>query len=379
MGINNKSGFALLSVIFIMLVLSVLSVGIAVLVFSGSRAFVNEARYDKAFYISEGGKAFGVKQLSGYDDWASAMGFPATKSFGGGSFVLNTTNETRDEIQVKSTGMISYEGIIYERKTRITIKRIELGLGNYTLYSLGTITVGEDITINGDVSAYGEITLGQNSEVSGEVRPDTPPSNDPPFIETTHYDGEIATASGYPAGDEGYDSTTLSGEYFINGNVAFNNSANINITGTATIVATGTVLVSNGVNIENNLIIIAGGQITFGNGVSVADNGLWYSSNGIEVSNGAQVGIGEGTIFLTPGDIDIGNGADFSGGLLFGEGEVSIGNDADLTAGIIGTNIVIGNNSTINYAENVIEADSITGLGGSEGETYIVSEWTDVY
>lgn len=378
---RNHRGFALLASIFIVLVFAVLAVGFVSLFSSESRMVVAEYRYSKAFYIAEAGKNFALKHILGYSDWTENMGFPMSKSFAGGYFTLSTTSETPSSLTLHSTGKITLEGVAYTRVVRAGIERGG-GLGSNILYASGSINIGENATIYGDISATGEVSIGSGSNISGEVEENAPPPEDPPSLDTTYYDAEILTAAGSVAGDVAYDNETLSGTDYINGNLTFNNNANISVTGTATVVATGTVAVNNNVIIGDNLTVIAGGLVTIQNNVDIGSNGLWFSSVGFVVGNNAEVGyvtVGSGTVFLTPGDIVLSNNAVFSG-LIFAEGNVSIGNGAEVTGSIIAGSIDIGNNAIITLNAELVDYDSIVGVSGTEGPASVrVRDWSEVY
>ncbi len=378
---RNHRGFALLASIFIVLVFAVLALGLLSLFSSESRMVVAEHRYSKVFYIAEAGKNFALKHVLGYGDWTENMGFPMSKSFSGGYFTLSTTDETLSTLTLYSTGIITLEGGTYTRVVRAGIER-EGGLGSHTLYASGSITIGENATIYGDISATGEVNIGSGSDISGEVEENVPPPSDPPSLDTFYYDTEILTAEGTTEGNVTYNNETLSGTDYINGNLTFNNNAIISVTGTATVVATGTVAVNNNVIIGDNLTVIAGGLVTIQNNADIGSNGLWFSSVGFVVGNNAEVGyvtVGSGTVFITPGDIALANNAIFSG-LLFAEGTVSIDNNAEITGSIIAGIIDIGNGAIITLDPGLVDYDSIIGLSGSEGQATIrVRNWSEVY
>ncbi|MBU0686859.1 MAG: hypothetical protein KKB81_03285 [Candidatus Margulisbacteria bacterium] len=377
---KKNKGFALLATVYIIIVLGGLAAVFVSLLFYESRMAISEYRYNKAFYIAEAGKAYGIKYLTSYSDWSAEMGFPFTKTFGGGCFTLSTANATEDAISLISYGIVTSEGITYQRGIQVELLQEEIPLGGGALYALGSITI-DKADITGDISAMGDITIDPGASISGEVNDNIAPPPDPPDLDTTYYDGQITIASTFPAGAVGYDSGAMSGWYYVNGNVTFNNGANITVTGSATIVATGTVLVSNNVALGNKLTVIADGFVTIKNNSTIGNNGVWFSSIGFEVGNNIEAGsvvVGEGTVFLTPGDVDLSNNSSVYG-FIFAEGTVTITNNAVFEGIIIAGDIDVENNASITYVADVVDIDSIVGVTGSEGFIVTISEWSELY
>jgi len=379
---RKHKGFGLLAAIFIVLVFAVLAVGLVSLLASESRMVVAEYRYSRAFYIAEAGKNFAIQHISTYPAWSVDMGMPLTRSFGNGYFTLSTTDETPGALTLYSTGIITLEGIAYTRAVRLNIER-ESPLGSNAFFSFGNIDIGNNASIEGDVSAIGAVNIGTGCTISGSVEAFVDPPEDPPSLDTTYYDGEIATAATTAEGNELYDDTTLSGTYYVKGDVTFDNGADISITGSAIVVATGNVIVGEEVNFGQNLTVIAGGQVTIDKKVNIGASGLWYSSVGISLVG--EVGVGEvvvekGTVFLTPGDIDFKNNAVFNG-LIFAGGKVYFKNNADINGNVVAGSIEIENNAVISLNADLVGYDSIIGLSGSlveEGAIKVI-EWSEVY
>ncbi|MFA6548523.1 MAG: pilus assembly PilX N-terminal domain-containing protein [Candidatus Margulisiibacteriota bacterium] len=174
---RQQKGFALLSVIFVMLVFSVLAVGITMLVVSESRLAVEEGRYNKAFFIAEAGKNFAAKRFMGHDDWTEDMGLPMSMNFGGGCFTISTTGETREELDLFSTGVITEEGRTYSRRIRAHVAMDWPAPFKYVIFwdntagtvstvlELGTLIRGIDVIW--DVIAKGKVRVRSSSTVTG--------------------------------------------------------------------------------------------------------------------------------------------------------------------------------------------------------------------
>ena len=405
---NNRKGFALIAAVFIVLVMTLLAIVTSTFVSSDAQIAVKNHYSQDAFYISSAGMEYYLKLLDGDSDWSTP---PADKikDFSGGVFAITTTDESKNRITVTSTGVLTIWTTTYRRAVRATIKRTAGGVGgiaeDYAIYwggeaVTGEANIGNNVAINGDLLMNSDLFIGNNAEVSGDayvsgyIGGDT--SNisgtyevdyevpaDPPSLESSYFDGKIAIAAAQPAGDRTWSGNkTLSGTYYVNGNVIFRNNTTINITGTATVVATGTVLVRTGVTFGDNFHLIAGGIVVIENNVNIGKYGLWYSSVGFDVGNNAvvaDIGIGEGTQFITPGDIDLGNNISYAG-FIYAGGTLTLGNNTDFTGLIMASFIDdIGENSTLSLSPLVLDWDSVIGITGGGVARTDITDWDEVY
>jgi len=402
--LRKKPGFALMTLVFVMLVFSILAAAIVALVVVKSHTSVSNYYYEQAFYVAEAGKNYGIKYLAGQDDWTADMGFPISKTFGGGAFVIHTTDEALSSLTLYSTGTITLEGAAYTRAVRLNIER-ESPLGSNAFFSFGNITIKQNATIEGDVSAMEAVDMDPTCTVSGTVEQyvDLPDPENPPSLDTTYYDGEIATATAetfIPDGETYSGTITLSGTHYVNGDITFNDGADIIIEGSAIVVATGNVFVEKEVDFGENLTVIANGKVEIKKDVNIGANGLWYSSVGIslvkdeEISEGEELGevvAGSGTVFLTPGDIDFKKNAVFNG-LLFAGGSVSFDKTAHINGNVVagayvngnlvaGGNINVAKDATITLNADLVDFNLVVGLSGSlvDEEAIRVIEWSEVY
>jgi hypothetical protein len=406
---ENNKGFTLVAAIFIILVMTFLAITTSTFIASDAVLAVNNYRSLDAFYIASTGMEYYLKLLDDDDDWSTP---PADKEkdFSGGCFVITTTDESRNRITFTVTGYLTLGATTYRRAVRPTVQRTAGGLGDilgeYVVYwggSGGTgSTIGNNVTIIGDIFAGSDLVIGSNcdidgdaqatgtietgagTEVSGTTESEAEPPYDPPSLETTYYDNKIAIAAGEPPGNWQLDTSTLSGSYYINGDVTMKNNASITITDIATIVATGKVIVSNNVTIGDFLRVIADGAIDIANNVDIGANGLWYSSDSIEVGNNAEAGdvnIGEGTIFITPGDVTFGNNIEYYGFLYCGGDFTQTGNNFYFEGNmIVGGDINVDNNTTLVLNDDLVEIEDLVGITtGSTEESFEVAEWDEVY
>ncbi len=408
---GGEEGFTLVAAIFIILVLTLLAITTSTFISSDAVIAVRNYYSQDAFYIASSGSEYYLKQLDGDDDW-TVPPTPETKSFSGGYFTITTTNEQKNRITFTATGLITVGATTYRRGIRSTLRRMGGGLGSiaeeYVIYwggsggvGTGETNIGNNVSIGGDILANSDVNMGSNSTISGDAYVSGDISGDttgidgeidegaempeePPSLESTYYDNELATAATYPPGDKEYSGgKTVSGVTYVNGNITFKQNCAISVTGVATIVATGTVMVRNNTTFGDNLNIIAGGLITMENNILIGKYGIWYSSVGFDVGNNevvADVGVGEGTAFITPGDIDFGNNCQFDG-FLYAGGSLSLGNNTDFSGLIVAGFIEdIGENSTLDLNPDVIDWDKLTGFEGTSGdaETHC-TDWDEVY
>jgi len=206
-----------------------------------------------------------------------------------------------------------------------------------------------------------------------------------PTLNTTYYDQEINTASTYPPGDKEYSSSqTISGVTYVNGDIEIANEAVITVTGTATLVATGKIIVGNETNIGDNLTLIADDIVQVKNDLSIGQSGILYSSTTIEVGNNCSIGgIGtnEGSRFVTPGDLKIGNNSTIYG-LFYADKSTEIGNNLDYSGMIItGYLKGVGENAILELGQDVYDWDSLgdVSYGSGEEEGITVINWDEVY
>lgn len=293
---GRRRGFALLTVIFMMLVFSVLGVGVISLIFSGSRLAVNEYNSSQAFYIAEAGKNYAMQKLNSYTDWTQGMGFPISKGFSGGNFTVTTTNPSRDSITLTSTGVVTIDGSAYVRTIRANVKaggwpkpfKYAIfwdntgGSVNNTL-NLGALWGLLTINVQGDVLAKGRVYVSSDSSVtngtvyanaaasppqvtiaggatvqSWEATNDLPPF---PLIDYSYYDGLIASFESYIPASGGSTTTWNGGTRTVNGVSQFRRLTAYN---GAVIRGSGVVAVRESITLRDGVIVSPeGGSIVF--------------------------------------------------------------------------------------------------------------------
>ncbi|MFC1540485.1 hypothetical protein ACFL4J_00425 [Candidatus Margulisiibacteriota bacterium] len=407
---RSRQGFALIATIFVVLAVTFLAITTSTLVPCDAIIAVKNHRSQDAFYIACSGVECYLKALEADSDWSTPP-TQESRAFSGGVYTITTTDETKNEIVFTVTGVLTVGASTYERTIRQTMHRITGGLSailseyvlywgggesgtsfldnNVTvigdLYTDGTLEVGYGASIEGDVVSGGDVDLAEGGSISGDVEEDAESPYGTPSLETTYYDNKLAIAATYPSGNQSYNSRSFSGTTYVNGNVTFNNDAIITLTGAATLVATGTVSLMNNVVIGDYFDVIAGGEIDMSNNVIIGTNGLWYSSTAITVGNNAAVSdvdVGEGTIFITPGDIFFGNNIEYYGLIYCGGDFIQTGNNFYFEGNmIVGGDISVGENTTLVLNPDLVNEEDMVGIVGPEEATALleVADWDEVY
>jgi cytoskeletal protein CcmA (bactofilin family) len=351
-----------------------------------------------------------LKELESDSDWSSPP-TQETRSFSGGVFTISSTDESKNQITFTVTGLLTVGASTYQRMIRPTIHRVTGGLSailseyvlywgggesgdsfianNVTiigdLYTNGTLEVGYGASIEGDVISGGDVNVAEGGTVSGTIEEEAEPPYGTPSLETSYYDDQLAIAATYPSGNQNYDSRIFSGTTYVNGAVTFNNDAIITLTSPATLVVTGTVDLKNNVVIGDFFDVIAGGEIDMANNVIIGQSGLWYSSIAIKVGNNAEVSdvdVGEGTVFITPGDITFGNNIEYYGFIFCGGDFVQTGTNFYFEGNMmVGGDINVDENTTLVLNPDLVNEEDLVGIVGPAEATALleVSAWDEVY
>ncbi|MFC1571382.1 hypothetical protein ACFL31_02390 [Candidatus Margulisiibacteriota bacterium] len=423
-----KRGFALLAAIFVVLVFGVLTVGFVTLFFSESRLAVDEYRHTKAFYVAEAGMNFAIRHLDSYADWSVDMGFPLTRSFGGGVFTLSTSEESGDEIQVYSTGLITFEGKTYSRTIRSTVS-IAAGTGmthnfDNAMYvgppsGGSTLKVQNTAKIHGDFYYNGAVWLKDWSQhlagtiystsltISGGATYASWEAAEPvdmPIWNNSYYDSILAETNVSTT-----ESLTLGvGQSIdLNGGTHYFRSIRVNtggmVIGPGTLVATdspgsGDILIDYGAGIGQGVRFIADSDFMY-SASNLTNSIEVYVKDVCRVRNGLSVPAGSVLYSKSTGNDAIRIAGSVEADLLAPYGEVSFdygtihgliyaGNVQFTNTGVIRGALVVSGSSHIGgtidiYYDPAYLPDAIMGLGGTghvTGEAGMsVSDWQEVY
>ena len=127
----KKKGFALVAVIFIILVVAMLSLATSSLI--SSEAFVAAKNYDslRAFYIAEAGLQYTITaSLEGSGDWSGFVGLSG--SFANGSFSVTNVSPEADSANLQVTG--TYGNVSRTIQQQVERDYVLPGAFNYALY-----------------------------------------------------------------------------------------------------------------------------------------------------------------------------------------------------------------------------------------------------
>ncbi len=400
----RKDSFALLSLIFVLLVLTVLGVGIVFMFISGGRSAVDTTRYDKAFYLANGGGNFAAKKIFGLSNWSGSVGLPMSMRLAEGAFTVTAVNPSATSITLRSTGIVTYEGKSYSRTVSAMLTKESSNWQNTNvLYwggggsGSGTSTILNNVNIVGDITANSNIVIGNNvvgdsiyasgtisgstGGMSGTLESHAPMPSTPPTLDTSYYTNQLAIAATYASGNANWNSQVISGFTYINGNLTVTSNKNITTATAATVVATGTITFNSNVTIGKNITFIAGGLFTMDNNVTLGAADIVYSTTGFSVNNNFLAGTntpGGGVQILTPGTFSsFWNNATIYGFVYTG-GTLNMNNNTSFFGNIVAAQVgSIGNNSSLTLNASLTNFGSIQGL--NVGAQSAISSWQEVY
>lgn len=403
---NKSAGFTLIAVIFIIVIIMMIAITASSFISSQSNISVNNYNSQKAFYISEAGFQYYMGQIKDNLDWTTAPSI-SPASFSGGTFTVTTSNIQKNQITVNSAGSITLGGKTYTRSIRHLVTRTVWGFSNdYLLYwgagggggSGGTTVLGNNVSIIGDVftnsnlSLSGGVTINGDAQSTGTISGDTSgitgsvessaslPQN-PPSLDTTYYDNQLAIAATYASANQTWTSRTLSGSTYINGNLTISNNANLAISGSAVVVVTGNITFSRGNTIGNNLTLISGGLLTINNNITFGSGCILYATQGFSIQNNFIFGVagaGGGGAIITPGTFSSSWNNATIYGLIYTGGTLHLNNNTTFSGTIVAGFVdQVGNNSQLTISAASSNFEIISGLSGSFSNS--VTGWGEIY
>ena len=249
-----------------------------------------------------------------------------------------------------------------------------------SIFANGDLSVGKDFYIDGDVLASGSITLGVGSVVTGDLYPNSEPPGPPPVLDTTPYNAEIATAGTIEEGDISI-SGSISGTTYVNGTATI--TGNISVVegeSTATIVATGGIVIDMDQAVGDNIVLISEGTLLGQKNYAVGSDCLLYSSTLVDLNKegGTFGSAGTGSVIITPGSVSIAKGFGFYG-FVFADVEVDIAKECTVTGVIAGNGTLdMAKDATLVHDGNVADLNSVPGLTGSAWRVTALSGWREV-
>ncbi len=393
---KNNKGMALVSVIFIMLTGTILTILLINIFASKSVTTSNEYLYNKAFFVADAGRTYTIKKLVSISDWRTGTGIPFNMSFGGGRFYVRAISANEDDMTIECTGVITADSVTYKRSVVVQLIKSSGSLfGSYSLYSFGTATgdltvnIGNNSIITGNIYSSAKIALGNNARINGSAfslktitggtvtgtrEQNMTTKLASPEIDTSYYTSLIATAGTRTAGNRTFSGTNnLSGRIYVNGNVSVSNNTIINCSGASLeIIATGSITTANNNNFGDNISLIANTGITFGNNLLYGSYGMIYSNSStgtIKFGNNGigDSGAGDGTVVMTPGNVSLNNNCMFYG-MIYAQGRVSMSNNVNISGAIIGGFIdTIGNNAMLTLFPTTVDYSEVIGISSALG------------
>jgi hypothetical protein len=380
---NGREGGILVMVVLVVLVFSVLAIGLFKLHETTAVEAVFFEHYKQAFWLAEAGLADG-ELIVRYDE-----------DFRNNQYAIDTTTNTvvkgSYDIDVVKTAidaslrMYDYEitsiGNVNGVRRRLRSIVSSRPGGEHAIIVIGDDTGAGELNLAANVEVNGPIAVisgdanvhdsryldgymimpnGELTDKKGEVILVDYPPPPPPTIVQTGYAAALAKVAVSVA--EVLPGTNVT-ESVISG-VSYYNSPYVNILGTATAVADGTVIIATGdlsftkshVSIGNNVTIIAN-SVTIANQVEIGGGTVIYATEDLHINNASDNTIeGEAAVVLlsATGDIIMDSNIDFRGIMLAEEGGIEINANGTIEGTIIGgTGVDVNANTTITYDESV--------------------------
>lgn len=361
---KNENGFSLITVIFVMMLLSSVGMGMSNVLSTQALTTVESYQAEQALYVADGGMQYAISDQfmndTDFSDNVSPTPAPYVNGaipLSNGEFWIEYSNQSANAVTITVTSRV-------ENSIRKVRQILNLQGGDtpfdYALYGEGNLNVqGGTGTINGDISAGGNISNADDWTINGSETPNN--SVQLPDVDVI---GDYA----------GFTSSTYNGNLTINGNY----STNIYITGNLTISSNTTI----------NSYIVVGGNISIGSNVTV--NGMLAAAGNLSANNETNLSFnsisgpsGE-TIpaLVAEGNLSLGiskNGVASVNGYMRSEGNMSVTSQKGSTFTLNGFMAADGNFSASNQGTMTItynEAMAQAAGGGAANLSY--ASWEEV-
>lgn len=410
---GKKKGYSLIAAIFIMLVMSVFSLGIVTMVSSDAVSSVRNYQSNQVFYIAQAAAERYLMELKGLDDWTLAP-WIGSNFFGGWGGVAqkNTARDTID-FTIEAFKIVGTEQ--YRRRLSYKVKRSNPGFGifnDYAIYWAGggdagvnsfladNTRISGDIFVNsplilapgarvmGDVHSTGDVLLQEGATVDGAILEDQPLPDSLPTLDPSIYDNLLALAEVAPMVDKTYDGTPMlaGGDYFLKGNLTIKSDAVISTNGPVRLIVNGLVTIGNNVKLGDNITIISNGKLIAGSGLQQNKNGCFYSNEEIFLGNNFRLGVaagpGEGMAILSRQKVVFNSEGQFFG-FVYAQNEFQELGNSTLFEGNLMTSTFLGSslNATFNVNPNLVDFESVgmVPVAGGGGPEMSVDSWTEDY
>lgn len=292
--LETRAGFAILTVVFVMVIFSVLGMASVSLITNSAQMMADEYHSAQAYDVAEAGLAYIEMQLKNDSDWSDNPN--VTMNFGPGSFTVTFTNKTSTTATVESAGTVS---AITRTLGESLVKNTTPDAFTDALYTENSISVGGTASgnINGDATAGNSISTGGMS-FNGTNTANDPTANCP--VPNWGYWAGVATTT--VSGNYTFENNTYTGIYYITGNVTFKSNVIIN----GSVITLGKVTCNNQSNITVNATapnpaIVANDTVRINGGTNVTLNGYTVSTQNISLEGNSTVNVSGG--FVSDGNI----------------------------------------------------------------------------
>lgn len=331
---DAKKGFAMLTVVFVMVSFAVVGVAAVAMIAGSSQMVMDGYRSSQAFYVAEAGLEYTAQQLKADGNWTDNANF--TKTFGPGAFTITYTNQTTDSALVQS------EGIVAGISRRVSRQMTASGFAGfeYGMYTPSDIIVGGSSagTVNGPVSAGGTVGTGGGVNFNGDIEQ----HNSSAAIPTPDWAYWQNHATQTISGNYKFDPGTYNGIYYVTGNVQVTKDVILN----GSIIARGSISTEGGQSV--NITITAG-----------AGNPALLAEGSISMAGSSHVNI-TGWIFSV-------STVTFTGS-----------SDINATGGVVaGGSITMTGTTNIDLTFNPALAPS-AGFNGGERGSIVLGSWREV-
>jgi Tfp pilus assembly protein PilX len=387
---NSNSGFALVTVLFVLIIL--LAIGTLFISISNYEARVsnNFRNSTKAFYLAESGLEKAIWSLN---QTQSTYAGETNTLLEGGKFtttIINDPSNPNNRI-ITSTGYFP-AGVIYPAKRTVqvtaTANSSDQSVAFHYAVQIGDLglSMSSNSTINGNVYSNGNITGSSNSQINGDAYAVGTISSPRPVISgTTHPNSQIQPL---PTIDTGFWET----------------QANINsnpYVGDMTINSNGSTLGPK--EIQGNLTLNSGSSLIVTGPIYVTGNFVMNSNSNVSLS---QTFGSKGTVIIVDGSILINSNTTIStttanpkgyimfvstntsssaneiqsnaaGGIFYSlNGGIQIASNG-YAVSVAGRSLTLNSNATLNYDVGLASEVFTSGPGGSWIKKS--STWKEIY
>jgi len=353
---DGQRGFSIVTVVFVMMALSSVGLALANMLSTLSLSSVVHFQADQAFYVAEAGLQYALAadflNDTDFSDNVSPTPPPLNNGsiiFGDGEFWVEYSSLQSDSAVVTVTAKVGDS----LRKLQQTVTNQSSAFA-YTIGSIGNISMQGGVgTINGDISATGNISNRANWVINGDAIPD----NSSLTSLALDIDDYIALTD-----------TTHSGNLDIAGNYSTN------------VYVDGNIDIEEDAVISSN-IIVASGNISIADDVTLS-NGTLAASGNIEANNVANVILtgpsnGSQPVLVSTGNIHITakDGPIVITGYMLAQGNIHFTTQKDSSLTFDGYMRMNGNAQLSNQGTSVLSYDP--DVDSSQGANLQLSGWQE--